>query len=228
MGGVLSGHIEPLDTSAAERQQPRRPTRPRLPVRPGDALRRPPPPPYTVSTNSRGAPTRAAASPAPPGLLTSDRSSDARRCVPDLVEPLAPSAGYRVDRALARLHCHGSTGAASAGGSGSPNLASSVAALRTIASAILARRRGRSHIRRPSARPAPDPVRRDAAGWIVAIGIAESDAVRSTEAIVAELHCSGRCGLMEPSRSASRRPPAWPRRAATSGRVSRSAEPGKR
>ena len=28
---------------------------------------------------------------------------------PDLVEPLAPSAGYRVDRALARLHCHGLT-----------------------------------------------------------------------------------------------------------------------
>jgi hypothetical protein len=36
------------------------------------------------------------------------------------------------------------------------------------------------------------------------------------------------CGLMEPSRSPSRRPPAWPPRPATSGRVSRSAQPGKR
>jgi hypothetical protein len=43
-------------------------------------------------------------------------------------------------------------GAASAGGSGSPNLVSPVAALRTIASAILARRRGRSQWRR-CARP---------------------------------------------------------------------------
>ena len=33
-----------------------------------------------------------------------DKTSDARRRVPTLVEPLAPSAGYRFDRALARLH----------------------------------------------------------------------------------------------------------------------------
>ena len=39
----------------------------------------------------------------------SGQSSDDPRCVPNLVERLAPSAGYRFDRAFARLHRHGST-----------------------------------------------------------------------------------------------------------------------
>ena len=57
------------------------------------------------------------------GLPQSDKSSDARRRVPTLVEPLAPSAGYRFDLALARLHRHGSTRRGSFGrGSGSPSL----------------------------------------------------------------------------------------------------------
>jgi hypothetical protein len=69
----------------------------------------------------------------------------APRASPDLFEPLAPSAGYRFDRALARLHPHGSTRRRSFGrGSGSPNLAGPVAALRTIASAILAQHRDRN------------------------------------------------------------------------------------
>ena len=51
-------------TRAMERQQPRRPTWPRLPVRPGDAAACRPP--STVSHEPWTANTRAAASPAPP------------------------------------------------------------------------------------------------------------------------------------------------------------------
>jgi hypothetical protein len=57
----------PRETTASERQQPRRPTRPRLPVRPGDAAvrrRRPDGHPPPLATNSWTASTRAAASPA--------------------------------------------------------------------------------------------------------------------------------------------------------------------
>ena len=66
---------------ATERHQPRRPTRPRLPVRPGDTAlrrRRPDGRPPPLATNSRIERTRGAASLASPGLLPSDKGSRAR------------------------------------------------------------------------------------------------------------------------------------------------------
>ena len=56
-----------------------------------------------------GRSARSVLSPDGDAWLHSDRSSDDPRCVPNLVERLAPSAGYRFDRALAPLHRHGST-----------------------------------------------------------------------------------------------------------------------
>ena len=67
-----------------------------------------------LASRSDVACTRAAVPPAVT-LPVSDRSTDDPRCVPNPGERLAPSAGYRFDRVLARLHRHGSTRRRSSG-----------------------------------------------------------------------------------------------------------------